>query len=165
MAKKLSDLLSVLASKTKSVEDKIAKAREESGETLNKRIEESKAALQRKKDEYLSHAEAVNNRTKEGWDYFKQSLTQKAAHVKAEVKETKETAYNKVYEKKQALTAESAERQYNHSVDYATCCIEWASVALSEVESATLESFAAKQRLDALKNQTHSFADIYKSKT
>ena len=82
MAKKLSDFLSELASKTKSVEDKIARAREESGEMLDRSIEEANAELQRKKDEFISHAEAVNTKTKEGWDSFKKSVTQKVDHIK-----------------------------------------------------------------------------------
>jgi len=156
MAKKLSDLLSALASKTKSVENKIEKAREESGEKLDKRIEESKAELQSKKDEFISHAEEINTKTKDGWDFFKTSVNQKIEHIKAEAVETKENIHKKIKDKRHELTVESAERQYNNSVDYAACCIEWASVALSEVESATLESFAAKQKLAALKNQTHA---------
>ncbi|HKC35843.1 MAG TPA: hypothetical protein VKB95_07260, partial [Chitinophagaceae bacterium] len=112
MAKKLSDFLSALASKTKSVEDKIAKGREESGEMLDKRIEESKAELQRKKDEFISHAEAVNTKTKEGWESFKESVNQKVAHIKTEAKEKKETGHKKVDERKYELNVESAGQQY-----------------------------------------------------
>ena len=108
MAKKLSDLLSALASKTKSVENKIEKAREESGEKLDKRIEESKAELQRKKDEFISHAEEINTKTKDGWDFFKTSVNQKIEHIKAEAVETKENIHKKIKDKRHELTVESA---------------------------------------------------------
>jgi hypothetical protein len=153
MEKKLSDLLSALAIKTKAVETKIESAREVSGKLLDKKIEESKAELQQKKNEFISHAEAVNARTQKGWDSFRKDISQKVEHVKAEATEKKETFKKKVDEKKQELNVESAERQYNNAVAYAAFSIEWAAIALSEVESAMLETFKAKQKLNDLKEQ------------
>ena len=151
MDKKLSDLLSELAAKTIKVEKEIEQARQVSAKLLDKKIEESKAELQRTKAEFIIHAEAVNVKSKEGWDSFKKSLDLKVEQVKAQVQEKKEIVSQEVAKKKQELNIESAERHYNNSLDYATFCIEWAIVALSEVESATLESFAAKQNLESLK--------------
>lgn len=156
MEKKLSDLLSALATKTKAVENKIENAREISGKQLDKKIEDSKAELQQKKNEFISHAKTVNTYAQEGWDLFKKAVNQKVELVKAEALEEKETLHKKVDEKRQELNFKSAELQYNNAVDYAAFCIEWAAIALSEVESATLESFAAKQKLNDLKKQAHT---------
>lgn len=156
MKKTLSDLLSALALKTKSVEDKIAKARNESGDKLDKRIAESKAELQHKKDEFIDYVKAIDTETKAGWDSFKSSVNRKVEHLKSEAQEKTETLQNKVDEKKHELSVKTAEQQYNNAVDYAAACIEWAAVALSEVESATLESFAAKQKLSDLKQHQHN---------
>ncbi len=155
MVLKLCDFLSSLASRTKNVEDTISKARNESGENLEKRIEESKAELQRKKDEFISHAKAINTRMKNGWDFFKDSINQTVEHIGAEATEKKEAVHKLIEEQKHELSIESAERQYNNSADYAALCVEWASVALLEVENATLQSFAAKQKLDTLRKQAY----------
>jgi t-SNARE complex subunit (syntaxin) len=151
MEKKLSDLLSALATKTKAVENKIENAREVTGKLLNQKIEESKTELQKKKNDFVSHAEAVNAKSQKGWDSFKKSIMQKAEHIKAEAKDKNKAFHKIIEENKQELSVEAAQRHYNNAVDYATFCIEWAAIALSEVESATLESFAAKQNFNKLK--------------
>jgi hypothetical protein len=156
MEKKLSDLLSALATKIKAVESKIENAREISGTQLDKRIQESMLELQQKKNEFISHAEAMNAKTKEGWDSFKKAISQKVEHVKTAAFDKKDTLNKKVDDKKQELKLKYAEKHYNNTVEYAAFCIEWAAIALAEVENATLESFAAKQKLYDMKEPVHS---------
>ncbi len=86
MAEKLSESLTKLAAKTKSIEDKIKMAREESKEKLDKKIEESKAELQIKKDSFITRAESVLAKGENELNSFNDFLLQKAEHFRSEVK-------------------------------------------------------------------------------
>ena len=154
MAERLSESLAKLAEKTKSLEDKILKARKDSEEKLAKRIEESKAELQIKKDSFITHAESVKAKGEGELDSFNSFLHQKAEHFKSEAKKKKLTLDKKLEEKKLERDLVSAERHYNNSVDYAKSCIEWAMIALAEVEISTLEAFALRLQVENLK-ETH----------
>ena len=151
MAEKLSESLTKLAAKTKSIEDKIRRAREESKDKLDKKIEESKAEIQSKKTNFITHAEAVNAQVEGEWDTFNNYLYQKVEHLKAEANQKKHSLNKKLEEKKQERNIVSVERHYNNSVDYAKSCIEWAMIALAEVEISTLEAFAARLQSEDLK--------------
>jgi hypothetical protein len=151
MAEKLSESLTKLAAKTKSIEDKIRKAREESKEKLNKKIEESKAELQIKKDNFITHADSLNAKVAGEFDSFNNFLDQKAEHFKSEAKKKTIQRHKKPEERNQEHDMSSAERHYNNSVDYAKSCIEWAMIALAEVEISALETFAARLHSENLK--------------
>ena len=151
MAGKLSDSLTKLAAKTKSIEDKIRKAREESRVKLDKKIEESKADLQIKKDSFIAHADSVHAKGNCEVDSFNDFLYQKAEYFKSEVKKRTLSPARKLEEITQERDQISAERYYNNSVDYAKYCIEWAMIALAEVEISTLEAFAARLQSEDLK--------------
>ena len=151
MANKLTDALAALSVKTKSVENKIAAARAETKEKLDARITESKAELAEKKENFISKAETATVVAAEKNNSFKQAINQKVEHLKAEAAAKKETVKNKVEEKKQEFDVHVAENKYHDACTYADNCVEWAIVALAEVETATLEAFAAKLKLDDLK--------------
>lgn len=151
MAEKLSESLTKLAAKTKSIEDKIRKAREESKEKLDKKIEESKAELQIKKDNFITHADSLNAKGESELDSLNNFLHEKAEHFKSETKDKTHTLDKKLEENKQEPDLVSAERHYNNSVDYAKSTIEWAMIALAEVEISTLEAFSLRLQVENLK--------------
>jgi murein L,D-transpeptidase YafK len=153
MTTKLSDALTSLAAKSKSVEDKIAMARQETKEKIDKRIKESKAELQAEKDQFVNHAEAVNAKVKDDLYSFKEAIDHKIDHIKAEAADIKDRVKEKIDKTKHEWDVASAERYYNDSLDYAAACIEWANVALNEVETATLECFAAKLELEDVREK------------
>jgi LPS O-antigen subunit length determinant protein (WzzB/FepE family) len=152
MAKKLSDALAELSVKTKSVEDKITAARTEAKEKLDARIDASKAELEAKKAHFISQAKAVKEKAEAKNSSFKESISQKIEHLKAEAKVKKEAVKTKIEEKKHEFNVDTAEADYYDAVDYAETCIEWAIVALADVETATLEAFKAKANYEKLKN-------------
>lgn len=151
MAEKLSESLTKLASKTKSIEDKIRKAREESKERLDKKIEESKTELQIKKESFITHADSLNADGEGELNHFNKFLHQKAEHLKAEAVANEEHFHEYPERKKHERKVASAERHYNNSVDYAKSCIEWAMIALAEVEISTMEAFVSRLQVDNLK--------------
>ena len=151
MAEKLSESLAKLAEKTKSLEEKILKARTDSEETLSKRIEESKSVLQSKKDNFISRADQLHVQAENELNSFQTSVRQKAEHLKAEAKVKKEHIYEKLEQKKHERNIVSAERHYNTSLNAAETSIEWALIALAEVETDILETYAAKLNIENLK--------------
>ena len=152
MANKLTDALAALSVKTKSVETKIEAARAEAQEKLHARIEESKAELAAKKEHFISKAETTLANGSEKSSSFREGISQKVEHLKAEVAAKKEAVKNKVEEKKQEFDVVISERKYNDALANADSSVELAMIALAEVETATLETFAAKLKLDNQKN-------------
>jgi hypothetical protein len=151
MAERLSESLAKLAEKTKSLEDNILKARKDTEEKLAKRIEESKAELQLKKDNFISHADKVHAKAESEMKSFQTSIHQKVEHLKAEAQLKREHIHEKLEQKNHERNIASAERHYNTSVDIAESSIEWALIALAEVETAILEVYAAKLKVEDLK--------------
>jgi hypothetical protein len=151
MAEKLSESLGKLAEKTKSLEEKFLKARTESKEKLLKRIEESKSDLQLKKDNFISHAEHVSAQAGSELNSFQTSIRQKGEHLKAEAQVKKEHIHEKLEQKKHERNIASAERHYDTSLEIAEYSIEWALIALAEVEASILEAYAAKLYVENLK--------------
>ena len=151
MAERLSESLAKLADKTKSLEDKILKARNDSEEKLSKRIEDSKAELQLKKDNFISKADHVKAQAESEMNSFETSVRQKVEHLKAEAQEKKTHIHDKFEQKKHERNIASAERDYNTAVDMAESSIEWALIALAEVETAILEAYEAKLYVENLK--------------
>lgn len=152
MAERLSESLANLAAKTKILEEKILNARKDSEEKLASKIEESKAELQLIKDNFISSADKGKLKTENEMNSFQTSITQKVEHLKAEAQEKKEHIHNKLEQKKHERNIASAERHYNNSLDMAVSSIEWAIIALAEVETAILEAYAAKLSVESLKN-------------
>jgi len=150
VAQNISTALASLADKTKDVEDKIALARLESKDILEKSIADLKNEIQTGKDQFIMDYERFSVSLKNEWPGFSAGIIQKVDHLKAEAGAKKEKAEQKRDEMRQVNDIASAQRYYNEVLDYAASCIEWASIALSEVEYATLESFKAKMNLDAL---------------
>lgn len=153
MEEKLSDALASLAARTKNIEDKVAAARQESKEKLDKMIADSKKELKARKETFVNHTEELNAKAKGDWGSFKESLKQRAEHIKADTDTKKKHLKEKIDEKKHDWDVTLAENYYNDSIDYTISCIEWASLALTEVENATLEAYSAKLQLDALKQK------------
>lgn len=154
MAEKLSESLAKLAEKTKSLEEKILKARTDSKEKLSKRIEESKADLQLKKDKFIAHADQVNAQAKSELNSFQTSIRQKGEHLKAEAQVKREQIHDKREQQKHERNIASAERNYNTSLDNAEYSIEWALIALAEVEASILEAYVAKLYVEDLKEMS-----------
>lgn len=151
MAERLSESLAKLAEKTKRLEDKTLKARTDSKEKLTKRIEESKQELQLKKDNFISHADQMHAKTESELNSFQTSIRKKVEHLKAEAQVKREYIHEKLEPQKQKRNIASAERHYNTSLDIAECSIEWALIALAEVETSILEAYAAKLYIENLK--------------
>jgi hypothetical protein len=82
---------------------------------------------------------------------FQTSLHQKVEHLKAEAKTKGEHIHDELEQKKHERNIASAERDYNTSVDIAESSLEWALIALAEVETAILEAYAAKLNVENLK--------------
>jgi hypothetical protein len=151
MAHKLSDGLATLSLKAKSVEDKIAQAKTESKAKLDARIAEAKSYAEKIKSEFISKADAVKANADAKISSAKNSIQEKVAQLKAQASSTKAEIEAKVATKKQEVTLKNAERDYNDAVDYAQNCIDWATIALADVEEASLEVLEAKAKLDDLK--------------
>lgn len=151
MAERLSESLAKLAEKTRSLEEKILKARTDSKEKITKRIEESKAELQLKKDNFISHADQVHDHAESELNSFQTSISRKVEHLKAEAQVKKEHIHEKREQLKHERSIASAERRYNTSLDIAESSIYWALIALAEVEASVLEAYAAKLYVENLK--------------
>lgn len=153
MANKLTDALAALSEKTKSVENKIAAARVEAAEKLEARIAESKAELAAKKEKFISTAANVKANAAGNAGPFKDEINQKVEHLKAEVSAKKETVKHMVEEKKQEFDVVQSEKKYHDALTNADNSVDFAMIALGEVETATLEAFAAKSKLEDLQKQ------------
>ena len=151
MAQKLSDALATLSAKSKSVEDKIAKAKTANKEKLDAQIAEAKAFTEKKKAEFVSKAEAAKANIGEKTSSAKNSLKEKVAQLKAQASAKKTEMETKVAAKKQEIKLTDAEWDYEDAVDYAQNCIDWAIIALADVEDAALGVLQAKVTLDDLK--------------
>jgi len=151
MSHNLSDALATLSAKTKSVEDNIAKAKTESKEKLDAKIAEAKAYAEKKKSEFVAKANAAKVDVDEKVSSAKNSFKEKIAQLKAQASAKKAEIEAKIAAKKQQINVKDAEWDYNDAVDYAQNCIDWAVIALADVEEATLEVIDAKAKYDSLK--------------
>jgi hypothetical protein len=151
MGHKLSDGLATLSAKTKSVEDKIAKAKESNKEKLDTQIAEAKANAEKKKTEFISKADAEKAKIEGKVSSAKSSFKEKVAHLKAAAKAKKEQIEAKIAENKHEIKLTDAEWDYEDAVDYAENCVEWALIALADVEEAALEVLDAKLKYESLK--------------
>ena len=151
MTERLSGSFAKLAEKTKSLEEKTLKARADSKEKLTKRIEESKAELQLKKDKFISHADHMYAQAESELNSIQTSIHQKVEQLKAEAQLKREFTHEKLEQHKHERNIASAERYYNTTLDIAESSIEWALISLAEVETSMLEAYAAKLNVENLK--------------
>lgn len=151
MAHKLSDGLATLSTKAKSVEDKIANAKTEGKEKLDAQIAEAKAYADKKKSEYVSKVSAVKEKADGKISAANNSFQEKVAQLKAAANAKKVQLETKVAAKKQEIKLTDAQWDYEDAVAYAQDCVDWALIALADVEEASLEVLEAKLKLDSLK--------------
>jgi len=152
MAHKLSEALATLSAKSKSVEDNIAQAKTKNKEKLDAQIAEAKSYAEKKKSEFVSKADATKTNVDGKISTAKNSFKEKIAHLKA-TGNTKKAAFEaKVAANKHEIKLTDAEWDYEDAVDYAQDCVDWAVIALADVEEAALEVLAAKAKYDSLKS-------------
>jgi len=76
---------------------------------------------------------------------------QKVEHLKAETQVKREHIHGKIERQKHERKIASAEQHYNTSLDIVEYSIEWALIALAEVETSILEAYEAKLYVEDLK--------------
>jgi hypothetical protein len=151
MAQKLSEALASLSAKSKSVEDKFAQVKTEGKQKLDAQIAEAKSFAEKKKNEFIAKANSVKTSVEGKLSSAKNSLQGKVDQLKAQADAKKAEVKTKVAAKKQEFDLKKAEMDYNDAVDYAQNCIDWAIIALADVDEAALEVLEAKVKLDGLK--------------
>jgi hypothetical protein len=151
MSFKLSEALATLSVKSKSVEDKIARAQAEGKAKIDAHIAEAKSSGEKVKSEFISKASAAKAEVDGKASTAKSAFEGKLAQLKAEVTAKRAEIGAKVAARKQAISVKDAEWNYNDAMDYAANCIDWALIALADVEEAALEVLDAKVKLDSLK--------------
>lgn len=150
MSHKLSDGLATLSSKAKSVEDRIAQAKANNKEKLEAQIAEAKAYAEKKKSEFVSKADATKATVEGKVSTAKSSFKEKLAHLKAAASAKKTAFEAKVAARKHDIKLTDAEWDYEDAVEYAQDCVDWALIALADVEEAALEVLDAKLKVDSL---------------
>lgn len=153
MAHKLSDGLATLSNKAKSVEDKIANAKTEGKAKLDAQIAEAKAFAEKKKSEFVSKTSAAKDKADGKVSAAKNSFQEKVAQLKAAANAKKVQLETKVAAKKQEIKLTDAEWDYEDAVAYAQDCVDWALIALADVEEAELKVLEAKLKYESLKNK------------
>jgi hypothetical protein len=151
MSHKLSEALASLSVKSKNVEDKFAQAKTEGKEKLDAEIAEAKSYAENLKNEFISKANTAKAGIDEKVSSAKNSIQEKVDQILAQANAKKDEVIAKVAAKKQEFTLKEAEWEYNNAVDYAQNCIDWAVIALADVQEATLEVLVTKAKLDDLK--------------
>lgn len=150
MSHKLSDGLATLSLKAKSVEDKIAEAKANNKEKLDANLAEAKAYAEQKKSEFISKADAAKATVEGKVSTAKSSFKEKIAHLKAAASAKKTAIEAKIASNKHAIKLNDAEWDYEDAVEYAENCVDWALIALADVEEAALEVLDAKLKVDSL---------------
>jgi hypothetical protein len=152
MSYKLSDGLATLSAKSKSVEDSIAQAKTESKEKLDAQIAEAKSYVEKIKNEFISKASAAKDTVDGKISSAKTSLQEKVDQLKVQATSKAADIKEKVAVKKQEINLKEAEWRYQNAVDNVQNCIDWAVIALAEVEESALEVLDAKANLDSVKS-------------
>jgi hypothetical protein len=96
----------------------------------------------------------VNAQAESELNSFQTSIRQKVEHLKAEAKVKGAHIHEKLEKQKYERSIASAERHYNTSLDNAESSIEWALIALAEVETSMLEAYAARLYFEDLKEKS-----------
>ncbi len=96
----------------------------------------------------------MNAQAESEFNSFRTSIRQKVDHLKADAQVKKEHIREKLEQQKHEHRIASAERHYNTSLDNAESSIEWALIALAEVETSMLEAYAARLYFEDLKEKS-----------
>jgi hypothetical protein len=151
MSYKLSDGLATLSARSKSVEDHLARAQADGKNKIDAHLAEAKSSAEKVKSEFVAKASAAKADVEGKASTAKSAFAGKIAQLKAEATAKKAAMSAKAAARKQANNVKDAEWTYNDAVDYANDCIDWAVIALADVEEASLEALDAKVKLDSLK--------------
>ena len=151
MAYELSDGLASLSAKAKSVEDKLARAQADGKAKIDAHLAEAKASADKAKGEFISKASAAKADVDGKAATAKSAFQGKVAQLKADVAAKKAEMAAKAAARRQAINVKDAQWNYEDAVDYAANCIDWANVALADVEEAALEALDARLRLESVK--------------
>jgi len=151
MSYKLSDALATLSAKSKGVEDRLARAQAEGKAKIDAHLAEARSSAEKAKGEFISKASAAKADVEGKTSAAKSAFQGKVAQLKADVAAKKAEMASKVAARKQAFNVKDAEWNYNDAMDYAANCVDWANIALADVEEAALEVLDARLRLESLK--------------
>ena len=151
MSFKLSEALATLSAKSKGVEDKLARAQADGKAKIDAHLAEAKSSAEKAKGEFISKASAAKADVDGKASKAKSAFQGKVAQLKADVAAKKAGMAAKVAAKKQAFNVKEAEWNYNDALDYAANCVDWANIALDDVEEAALEVLDARLRLESAK--------------
>jgi hypothetical protein len=151
MSYKLSDGLATLSAKSKSVEDHLARAQADGKNKIDAHLAAAKSSAEKAKSEFVSKAGAAKADVAGKVSTAKSAFEGKLAQLKADVAARKADIGAKVAARKQAINVKDAEWKYDDAMDYAANCIDWAVIALADVEEAALEALDAKLSLDSVK--------------
>ncbi|WP_157490506.1 hypothetical protein [Flavobacterium succinicans] len=132
------------------MEESITKANAENKEKLEEKLTEVKAEVVVKKDEFVAKAELAKAEIK--ITHAKNSFKEKIAQIEAHAKARKLEIEAKIANAKHHLDLKFAEADYNDAVDYAQNCIDWAEIALGDVQEAILEALTAQNKYEHIKN-------------
>ncbi len=152
MDHKLSNALATLSAKTKSVEDRIIQAKAENREKLDADLAAVKADAEARKNEFIAKADAAKSSVETKISDAKNSFQEKIAQLNAQAKAKKAEIEDKIANAEHNRDVRFAESDYEDAIYYAQNCIDWAIIALADVEEATLEAFKAKINLENLRN-------------
>jgi hypothetical protein len=151
MSFKLSEGLATLSAKSKDVEDKVARAQADGKAKIDAHLAEAKSSAEKLKGDFISKAGAAKADVDGKASAAKSAFQGKVAQLKADVEAKKSEIAAKVAARKQAINVKDAEWNYNDAMDYAANCIDWAVIALADVEEAALEVLDAGVRLESVK--------------
>lgn len=146
MPQKSSEALATLSAKTKSMEESVTKTNAENKEKLT----EVKKELALKKQEFASNAEVAKTELiiMDARNSFKEKIAQIEAHAKAR----KVAIEAKITNVKDLFEQKFSEADYNEAIDYTQNCIDWAEIALADVQQEILEALTAQNKYENLKN-------------
>jgi hypothetical protein len=151
MSFKLSEALSTLSAKSKGVEDKLARAQAEGKAKIDADLAAARLSAEKAKGEFISKAAAVKADVDGKVSTAKRAMQAKVGQLKADVSAKKAEMAAKVAAGKQAFNEKDAEWNYNDALDYAANCVDWANIALDDVEEAALEVLEARLKLESVK--------------
>ena len=151
MSFKLSEALATLSAKSKGVEDRLARAQAEGKAKIDAHLAAARASAEKAKGEFISKAGAAKADVDGKASKAKSAFQGKVAQLKADVAAKKADVAAKVAAGKQAISLKDAEWKYNDALDYAANCVDWANIALDDVEEAALEVLDARLKLESAK--------------
>jgi len=131
--KKLSEHLNELATKVADVEKKVAAAEQERSEKVEARVKAAKADMKARRDDFLATVNEGQVAVALHWKELQANYDSKLAQIKSHIEA-----------KKDAREQKRAMRRADDAEMYAAAAIDFAVVALAEVEVAVLEAIEAR---------------------